>query len=192
VGSIEVAIVNGEPSVDRRSTAYVQGEGFCSGTVVGPHTVLTAAHCVMTDVLIEDVAWYDVVDTLEHPDYDFPVSDLRLLFVEETLPEPYATIGLPGECYGLVAQGYGFGSNGELNERVVNEVGRSHGFINTDEGVCNGDSGGPLYALTEDGPVLVGVTSWGTSEPNVCIGGTNGFTDLTLPANTEWVLENIR
>jgi len=193
VASTSQYIVNGTPSVDRRSTAYVQGAGSCSGTVVGPHTVLSAAHCQgMTDVLVEGVAWYDVVEELVHEDYIFPYRDLAMFYVEEVLPEPYAAVGLPGECSALVVQGYGVGSGGKLHERVVNETDRAGGFILTDEGICNGDSGGPVYAITESGPVLVGVTSWGTSEPNVCIGGTNGFTDLTLPVNAEWVQEHTR
>jgi len=146
----------------------------------------------MTDVLVEGVAWYDVVGELVHEDYSFPHADLAMFYVEEVLPEPYAVVGLVTECSALVAQGYGVGSGGKLHERVVYETDRAGGFILTDEGVCNGDSGGPVYAITEDGPVLVGVTSWGTSEPNVCIGGTNAFTDLTLPVNVDWVTENIK
>jgi S1-C subfamily serine protease len=146
----------------------------------------------MTDILVEDVAWYDVADELEHPGYSFPSQDLRLLFVEDVLPEPYATLGLEGECTHLVAQGYGHGSNGKLHERVVNETDRDHGFITTDEGVCNGDSGGPLYAVQGDTVTQVGVTSWGTSTPYECTGGTNGFVDLTAPINADWVKDNIR
>ena len=83
------------------------------------------------------------------------------------------------------------GSGGELHERTVVERDRHYGVIETGEGICNGDSGGPLYARNKDGYSLVGVASFGTSEPGVCIGGTNGFVDLTLPVNADWIQENL-
>lgn len=190
------AIVNGEPSTNRRSTVYVENpKGFCSGTIIGPHTVLSAAHCDPVDILVEGVAWFEVTESVRHPDYLFPVHDLILAYTDEVLPGPYAPIGLAEDeaCYSLIAQGYGWGSLGELHEREVYETWHGHGTITTGEGICSGDSGGPLYGVQALGvPHLVGVTSWGTSTPNECEGGTNGFTDLNDPANGDWVRENIR
>lgn len=185
-------IVNGSPSTDRRSTVYVAtADGYCSGTIIGPHTVLTAAHCTNpTDIMVEGVAWFDVNQHVTHPDYSFPKHDLQVVRSLQLLPGPYATIGLPdgAECFGLLVQGYGVGSNGALHEREVYELSRDYGIVVASEGICNGDSGGPLYGqLAAGGTTLVGVSSYGTNTPNVCLGGTTGFVDLTVPDNFDWV-----
>jgi len=193
VGASEQAIVNGTPSVDRRGTVYVStATGYCSGTIVGPHTVLTAGHCTdPQDFRVDGVAWFEVNQHITHPEYTFPRSDLQVIHTFDVLPEPYVSVGLNGECSSLLAQGYGIGSGGELHERTVVERDRHYGVIETGEGICNGDSGGPLYARNKDGYTLVGVASFGTSEPGVCLGGMNGFVDLTLPVNADWILENL-
>ena len=191
VASIEAGIVNGEVSTDRRSTVYVEtAGGYCSGVALGPHTVLTAAHCTDPQaVLIEDVAWFDVNQAITHPDVVFPLYDLQILHTLQTLPGPFAPIGLATTCTHLITQGYGVGSD-SLSERTVTELGRSFGIIRTTEGTCRGDSGGPLYAITPEGPVLVGITSFGLGQSEECEGGYTGFIDLTVPDIADWVKEN--
>ena len=187
-------IVNGSPSTDRRATVKVVSDsGWCSGTIVGPHTVLTAAHCEGTVVFFEDGTRIEVGDGLRHPNYAFPHSDLYLLYSEVTFPEPYASLGDHSECVSLLAQGYGIGSNHELHEREVEHVYRDGQSIYGSESICNGDSGGPLYALDSDGAyTLVGVSSFGLNEPYECTGGAVGFVDLTLNDHITWIEEHLR
>lgn len=187
-------VVNGVPSQDRRATVKVfLAGGFCSGTIVGPHTVLLAAHCKEPKVIaVEDFGAFEVVETITHPAYNSNVrTDLRLAYTENELPAPFAQIAEPGlQCEQLVAQGYGFGSDGELHERNVETVVRYDEIIIGTESICNGDSGGPLYALRADGSyVLVGVTSFGAGEPYVCDGPV-GFMSLFVLGS--WVEENIK
>jgi secreted trypsin-like serine protease len=191
-------VVNGSPSTDRRSTVFVKGgDGYCSGTVVGPHTVLTAAHCAGMHLVCLDFnsACIEVVDELQHPLYNFPLHDIHLLYVPD-LPVfglPVATLGDHSECVRQIAQGYGYGSDGELHERVVEHVYRDGSTIYGSESICNGDSGGPLYAVDSDGSTtLIGVSSFGLNEPNECIGGAVGFVDLTTDNKIEWIEENLR
>jgi len=194
VDAIESYIIDGTPSVDRRGTAKViLGSGYCSGTVVGPRTVLLAGHCKNPEVIaIENGAAYIVVEDIEHPEYNGNVRlDLRLAYTANDLPEPWVPIARETlVCEQLITQGYGFGSEGKLHERNVETVVRYDEVIIGTESICNGDSGGPLYAIRPDGSyVLVGVSSFGSGQPYVCDGPV-GFMNLLVLGS--WVEENIR
>lgn len=196
-------IVHGTPSEDLRSTVAVRATGgYCSGTVVGPHTILTAAHCENLNIVCLggiNEACIPIDEDIVHPTANMPgARDLRILYVAPDLEEwgiPVAPLddGSEGEACTLLAQGYGYGSDGALHEREVTQDGRIHGILYGSESVCNGDSGGPLYRIRPDGSyTLVGVTSFGINEPYNCEGGTNGFVDLTQDGNLEWVKELIK
>lgn len=165
-------IINGSVSTDRRGTARVfNKDGSCTGTVIGPHTVYTAAHCLgeLQSVHVDDVR-YEVTESLEHPDYIiYPYDDLALLYVAEVLPEPYIELydftRDAGTCVGFLAQGWGQGGGGYLTEKPyeVLNVGVRLLVTNGDNGsTCFGDSGGPLYAIDSSGePRLAGSVSTG-------------------------------
>lgn len=198
VGRADAYVVGGTPSQDRRATVkvYLAG-GHCSGTVIGPQTVLTAGHCKEPRIVaVEDFGAFEVVEDVVHPGYNGNVrTDLRLLYVENPLPAPFADIASNAlVCETLLVQGYGYGSdpNYSLAERRVQAAVRYEEVIITTEGSCNGDSGGPLYGVRADGSyVLVGVTSFGSGEPNVC-DGPGGYMNLLVPALGDWVREGIR
>ncbi|HVM98007.1 MAG TPA: trypsin-like serine protease [Candidatus Acidoferrales bacterium] len=99
--SIEPQIVNGTPTVDYPSVAaflfyddvaHTQPAGLCSATLIGCHTVLTAAHCVCDfddaatcasqglidpatlQVYLPYAGFFDVVSTAIDPAYQFAVG----------------------------------------------------------------------------------------------------------------------
>jgi hypothetical protein len=171
----------------------VQLGNGCTGSIVGPHTVLTAGHCLFPrDVRVFGIPTpYEVFHTHPHPDYaGIGAYDLRLVYTLEELPKPYAQLGSAGDDAYMLVQGYGVGSIAGLHERQVWECSRSDGVIITTPAVCSGDSGGPLYTVDATGqPRQIGVTSFGFGEPPLCV-GASGFVDLNYPGHIEWIQEH--
>ena len=210
VAAIVQPIINGEVSVNRRSAVKVHNVGrgtYCTGTIVGPHTVLFAAHCVVgsgkspgdpASQVNLSINGHPSVFGYEgnyeaHPSYDGRGAtgslkfkgDLAVAWFDDVLPEPYASIAeTPNGCYpGLIVQGYGRTENGysrNLHERVVYETFHNKRTIFVTEGPCFGDSGGGLYVETPEGLTIIGVTSFSRAADCHAWGlrGANGYTNL--------------
>jgi hypothetical protein len=181
------AIMGGEKSTDRRATVQMRmTNGLCTGVAIDEHTVLTAAHCTDgsydTSVVIgTEPGTFVATRVTEHPEYmqwshrlgGDPHSDIAIVKVEEKIPAPYVTKVFDpaneehvSRCAGgFVAQGWGRweGTELDLRETEYDIDDLTEKLVITDnepgEGrICFGDSGGPLYALMDNGELwLVGL-----------------------------------
>ena len=181
-------IVGGAPEAGYPAVGALTqyGDAFCTGTLVGPDTVVTAAHCVGGDQ--SGVAFFlgsnvhgagtsiPVTSMAAHPNYDGQqlLNDIAVVKLSQraaVTPVALQTEPMGVEWRGRRAIFVGFG--------ITHAGGMDHGakrsvtipiqqvdateFRYAEDGVntCNGDSGGP--ALLESGGVmrLIGVTSYG-------------------------------
>jgi hypothetical protein len=123
------AVMRGEPARDpngtRRSTVLIETpEGICTGAIVGPDLVLTAAHCVSARGRYR-VRYLDrsfrrqnvaVTRTAAHPGFDpnhgFASDDVGLIQVARPFGSDIRPAGLPSGSWGV--GWFGGGSGEEL------------------------------------------------------------------------------
>lgn len=174
---------NGDPAVIALVAA--SGQAFCTASVIGPHTAITAAHCVdgldartlrvfVGSALAGDGVLIPVSDARMHPGFDPGGRDVALLTLREMAPvaplmlEP-AT--LDGSLVDTTIRVVGFGITGQGQDDagIKREGTAKIAAVRAEELVvvpgpslsCLGDSGGP--ALLPAG-TIAGVVSLTDSE----------------------------
>lgn len=175
------------------------GDAFCTGVVVAPDWVLTAAHCATAAEALEapTVVWAAEVsdpaevrgwtEAVRHPDADEATHahDLALLALDAPAPGSVAALGDAPPAVGDALAVYGFGTPVEglpadgvkrgavlAVEEVADDVLLA---FSPDANACSGDSGGPAVAERGGGWVVVGIDTF--VDP-ACLGGRTGSTRI--------------
>jgi MYXO-CTERM domain-containing protein len=188
----------------------------CTATLISPHVLLTAAHCIAETtgaryVLFlgpddSTVATRDLLPVsaaLFDPQYDGnPANGHDIAVVAVATPPALpivpinrapltsAALGRPARYVGYgLTDGVAQSGDGVKREATasVGQIGRNLILIGANpHGTCNGDSGGPLLMDTGRGEAIVGVVSFGDDQ--ACL--TNSFFQR-LDTQVAWVDEQI-
>lgn len=182
------AIINGQTTSAYPAVVMLMmnGQVFCSGTVIAPRKVLTAGHCAFGNVqadaigigasdqaIVQQIA---VVGSTPHPQYDEQqlANDVAVVTLAEDAPVTPAALNQAmdaswvGDPILLVGFGVDDGANqtGSGTKRMVEvaigQVTATHVLYDDPAGksACNGDSGGPALLDQNGNLTVVAVASY--------------------------------
>lgn len=138
---------------------------YCSATVVGKFSIMTAAHCITNSRVVTNVNGKPFIASCEaHPAYDGRNNDIAMCKTTGPIMPPYASLvgSYPKMGDKVMLSGYGCtrpdgtgGNDGILrigSTRISRMPFLGDAFFYTYDqtAICSGDSGGPAFVVTPD------------------------------------------
>ncbi|MEE2786806.1 MAG: S1 family peptidase [Myxococcota bacterium] len=166
------------------------GQNFCTATLVAPRVLATARHCLEGQQRFDVSFGVGLLPSAPRASFRVetghlhPYVDAAVLILEEdavaALPEirpiPFNRTALEQSMVGTEVEAAGYGETYDRTRSgryfaVVQLAAVTSSEVIVDgrgrQGLCFGDSGGPVMAILNDAPVVLGVESWG--DPS-CVG----------------------
>lgn len=170
-------------------------KGICTTSLVGPHTALTAAHCIksgVTNLLKFGGKTYPIAKTIRHASYAGNYHhDIALVISKSAIPIAPALVSSSPPKAGMAVTLVGFGRTSDndgassgtkrITTNTVNRVGNDYFVISGNGNACTGDSGGPIFAKLGGREVIVGTNS----QRDVPCGGKSY--NVTISAHLSWL-----
>lgn len=196
-------IVNGQVDNGDPATVYLDvGGGSCTGTLVSPKTVVTAKHCLGsqmwayfgTDSSDDSGTWIQAIHKLGHPSAD--IAMLTLSSEGPATPIPLVNadlatkLGAPIRIAGFGVTSENGGGSGLKRQATASLHSVDGGIMyatNQPSGTCYGDSGGPNFLSIGGTEYIIGVTSFGTA---ACGSGLDG--SVRIDTYRQWIRDYIQ